>query len=371
MRDDVNKKRLQPEATDTKTSQSKQFNPVIKNTPPLPVIDWGLIKQQPPVLLDTPVDYLPEADVVIITWASAEWAAIEHVFCSSNTSMPYSDRWNHWNGWQKYDKDMPSYSGSSGDNWTYWGLYRLVQIQGKNVLLFKSNTHLDWPGEQYLEAMIYQFIEYVKPQLIISTGTAGGARLQDHEGTVNVVQAGTLYVENKPPSDWPNYTNDWKADWSIIDQETFKKLLFAIPTTESDLESLCEQFNQYYGTDYDLSKLNADNLDMGDSLPQLNNMTPDGIPLLTASTFVVATTSGNYEKFAVVEMDDAIIGKVCLSKGTAFGFVRNISDPIQNADLPLTVQGNWGGTIYDAYGFYTSYNSALVTWAIVTAQLGE
>ena len=62
-------------------------------------------------------------------------------------------------------------------------------------------------------------------------------------------------------------------------------------------------------------------------------------------------------------MDDAIIGKVCDAAGVAFGFVRNISDPVQNASLSAEIQGNWGGTIYDAYGFYTSYNGALVAWA--------
>ncbi|MBD0372585.1 MAG: hypothetical protein ICV60_17205 [Pyrinomonadaceae bacterium] len=368
MTNDVNKNRLQPKTTEAQTTE--QLEPVIENTPPLPVIDWSLINQQAPVLLDTPYDYLPEADVVIITWAGAEWAAMEHVFCTSDTTMPYSDRsTSYWDGWQKYDKDMPTYSGSSDDDWDYWGYYRLVQIQDKNVLLFKSNTHLDWPGEQYLEDLIYRFIDYVKPQLIISTGTAGGARPQDQEGTVNVVQAGTLYVEGKPPSDWPNYTNDWQANWSIIKQGNFTQLLFPIPTTKSDLESLSNQFNQYYGTDYSLSELNALNLDMGASLPQLNDMTPDGTALLTTDTFVVATTSGDYADFACVEMDDAIIGKVCSSQNTSFGFVRNISDPIQNANLPSEVQGNWGSVIYDAYGFYTSYNSALAAWAIVTAQL--
>ena len=112
------------------------------------------------MLLDTPYDYLPEADVVIIGWADAEWAAMEHVFCTSDTTMPYSDNsTSHWDGWQKYDKDMPPYSGSGGDDWDYWGYYRLVQIQDKNVLLFNSNTHVDWPGEQYLEDLIHRFIE--------------------------------------------------------------------------------------------------------------------------------------------------------------------------------------------------------------------
>ena len=72
---------------------------------------------------------------------------------------------------------------------------------------------------------------------------------------------------------------------------------------------------------------------------------------------------------AVIEMDDAVIGKVCKSKNVHFGFIRNVSDPVQNAALPSAVQGNWGSAIYDSYGVYTSYNGALAAWAIIAGQL--
>jgi nucleoside phosphorylase len=93
----------------------------------------------------------------------------------------------------------------------------------------------------------------------------------------------------------------------------------------------------------------------------------DGTPLLTASSFVVGTNSGNLESYACVEMDDAVIGMACAGTAAAFGFVRNISDPVQNAALPSDVQGDWGSAIYNAYGFYTSYNGALTASAILSA----
>jgi hypothetical protein len=76
-------------------------------------------------------------------------------------------------------------------------------------------------------------------------------------------------------------------------------------------------------------------------------------------------TSGTYSLYACIEMDDAVIAQACKTAGTAFGFVRNISDPVQNAALPPKAQGNWGSAIYDAYGFYTSYNGALAAWAML------
>jgi hypothetical protein len=372
MRSEKQPTRLQPQAAEAKTATATtetRFNPVIKTTPALPAIDWDKIGAEAPTLLDSPADELPQADTVIITWAGAEWAALEHVFCSSSSPMPYSDRSkSYWDGWQKYDKDMPEYSGSDGEEWSYWGYYRLAEIQGSKVLLFKSNTHLDWPGEQYLEDLIYRLIDDVSPRLLLSIGTAGGARTTDHLGTVNVVRAGTLYEEDEPSSKWPVYSNDWDADWATIKEKHFKELLFPVPTKKSDLQSLCEQFNKYYGTSYTLAQLNPGNLNMGNAQPHLNDMTPKGTSLLTTSTFVVATTDGNFEKYACVEMDDAVIAKVCDSKQTAFGFVRNLSDPVQNAALPQKVQGNWGSAIYSTYGLYTSYNGALATWAIVNAQ---
>ena len=370
MNDAPNKKRLIPAPTAAQQATAhKKINPVISNTPDLPAVDWSLVGQQAPAPLDSPADDLPEADAVIITWAGAEWAAMQHVFCSSDTAMPYSaGRTSRWPDWQKYDKDLPPYSSQPGDEWTYWGYYRLVEIRGQKVLLFKSNTHLSWPGGQYVEDLIYRLIEDVRPKLLMSIGTAGGARTQDKEGTVNVVRAGTFYVENEPQSEWPNYANEWRADWSIIGADNFARLLFPIPTTESDLESLCGQFNQAYGTEYGLDELNAGGLDMGDPVPQINDLTPAGTPLLTTSTFILGSTSGDYADFACVEMDDALIGKVCSDKGVAFGFVRNLSDPVQNAALPMDVQGNWGGVLYDAYGLYTSYNGALAAWALVNGQ---
>ena len=245
------------------TSES-EFSPKIQNTPALPAIDWSVIGQQAPTPLDTPSNDLPAADVVLLCWAESEWAATEHVFCTSGSSMPYTARnTSTWAGWQRYSKDLQK--GAPSD-WTYWGYCRLIQIGARRVLLFKSNTHLDWPGQSYLEDLIGRFVKDVKPSLILSTGTAGGARTHDHVGTVNTVHAGTLYSQSEPPSAWPTYSNSWAAPWTIIHHQGFARLLFPIPTTQSDLQSLCAQFNQYYKIHYTLGELDAGSLDMGGCL---------------------------------------------------------------------------------------------------------
>jgi nucleoside phosphorylase len=246
----------------------------------------------------------------------------------------------------------------------YWGYYRLVTLGQKNVLLFKSNVHLDETnGQANLEQLVQLFAKSVKPSTVLSTGTAGGARTGDSIGTVNVVNAGTL-LEKGNPSTWPTYGNAWAPAWGLVRSAGLTQQLMAIPTTTADLQSLAMQFNSRYGKNYALTQLNPNNLCNGAPVPAVNNLTP-GTSLLTATSFAVANTSGNYQQFACVEMDDAVIGEACKKVGIAFGFVRNISDPVQNVALPSKDQGLWGEIVYQAYGFYTSYVGALVACAIL------
>ena len=191
----------------------------------------------------------------------------------------------------------------------------------------------------------------VKPRLILSIGAAGGAKPQDHIGTVRAVSAGTLYESGKPASGWPEYKNGWTANGATLGNDKFNQLLFPVPTKESDLQTLASQFNRQYRNDYTLKQLDPDGLNFGDPTPQFDNQTGGGASLLTASTFLVGTTAGTYQNYTAIEMDDAVIAEACAGSCAAFGFVRNLSDPAQSAALPPKVQGEWGGAVYDQYGF--------------------
>jgi len=338
---------------------SKKFEPSINNTPDLPVVNWAGVGKTAPQIMNTP-SQLPKADAVIITWAEAEWAALQHVFCAGNASMPYSKRnTSSWSDWVKCGQSAPSDLG-------YWGYYRLVKTDEHTVLLFKSNAHYAASqGEQNLEGLTNLLIEQVNPSLILSIGTAGGARPTDCVGTVNVVHSDVLYESNQPQTNWPSYSSNWTPTWALLSNSSFKSLLFPIPTTATDLQSIATQFNSFYKTDYPLSELNPSNLNMGASLPAINNLTTPSTPLVTAKSFVVGNTSGNLNSFACVEMDDAIIARTAQGK-VQFGSIRNISDPIQNSALTERFQGHWGEAIYTAYGIYTSYNGAIAAWAVLS-----
>jgi hypothetical protein len=339
------------------------FQPAIADGPPLPVVNYSSVRKSAPTLLSTPTGKLPKASAIVITWANAEWAAMQHVFCSSASTMPYADRsQSAWPGWEKYSSSLPSGAPSG---WDFWGYYRLVEISGQTVLLFKSNTHLDWPGPQYLIALVQLLVREINPKVILSIGTAGGAKPQDHIGTVRAVSAGTLFEVGQLQQNWPVYKNAWKASTAIIATAGFKQLLLPVPTKPADLSALCAKFNHHYGSNYALSELDPNGLNLADSTPQIDIQTGGVASLLTTSTFVVGTTAGNYQDYTSIERDDAVVGEACAASGTAFGFVRNLSDPVQSAALPPKVQGNWGSAVYDAYGFYTSYNGAITTWAML------
>jgi nucleoside phosphorylase len=333
--------------------------------PPLPAVDFALVGRTAPGLPSTSSSALPQAAAVVITWADAEWAAMQQVFCGSGSAMPYSERTRGtWPGWQKFASDLPSGAPSG---WDYWGYYRLVTLGGTSVLLFKSNTHLDYPGAAYLETLTQLLVEQVKPKLIMSIGTAGGAQPADHIGTVRAVSAGALYEPDEPQASWPVYANGWRGSSAILGNAQFSRMLFAVPTHSNDLESFCQEFNQLYKTSYTVAQLDPGGLNLGDATPQIDNQTGSAAALLTTPSFVVGATSGNYQNYAAIEMDDAIIGKALSASKTAFAFVRNISDPVQNAALPAAAQGRWGSAVYDACGFYTSFNGALTAWALLAS----
>jgi len=114
------------------------------------------------------------------------------------------------------------------------------------------------------------------------------------------------------------FSNAWKPNWTLLGSSGFSQLLFAVPTKAGDLASIGTQFNSFYSTSYPLSELNPGGLNMGATVPAINNLTPTGTALVTAKSFVVANTSGNLANFACVEMDDAVIAKAAAGK-TAFG----------------------------------------------------
>jgi len=353
---------------------------------PLPIIDWKRVGQTAPVpingVYDGPGAPLPKADVVVITWTSAEWNAFDHVFLNSNATRYPDDR--EWeSAWHQYSRGVPS--GMTTDNTAapLWGLYRVVDIQASKkktlrVLLFKCDTHLAHPPyASGLEQITGQLIDETGCSWIWSIGTAGGSRETENLGDVIITNAGhiQLKLSENLSSGLNNKTVKGKAFPSTKLFPTVQKHLFfdmATVVTWPVLESMLQQLQQKDSGAKSLTlnelvnpPLNPGNLKQSKILPK------DGQPLLTTDYYYIA--SGNdAAKWSVLEMDDAVIGYVAQQKGTSFCFSRNISDPIvpnkaKGKTIDDSIRGDWSGEIYQKFGFYTSFNGALATWAALTA----
>jgi nucleoside phosphorylase len=345
--------------------------------PPLPVIDWKAFGGKMPVWQAVKNfkngSPLPKADIVIITWTSAEWAAFDHVFCDSQSEMTYyekntwSQRWNLYNrGYSKLlapaDKSKNFTARSPSLVHKSWGSFCMVKLgNGKSAILFKSDLHVSTDGVNIpLIQMMQNILADTKAKLVLTIGTAGGARPQDCLGSVSIADGGHFLLSGEYKAKTFNnktYDSKWKPKTTLLAK--IKNRLMTAPVHMDHLQELAKKIKGGYS----LNKLINDEITPGKIRPKSN---PLRIPVLTTNAFVIGTTDGKYKQYAAMEMDDAVVGMVCDQHKTAFGVVRNISDPVQNATLPFAAQKAWGGAIYAAYGLYTSYNGALCAWAIAS-----
>lgn len=342
--------------------------------PPLPVVDWASIGQSAPEVLTEenwdPQNPLPTADVVVMTWTSAEWAAMDHVFCDSGEEMSYyyyedeswQDKWNFYSrGYDEIEGELPSTAPSLTHK--AWGRFCRVKLPGndKTVLLFKSDMHISTDGQGLpLRSLVQNIIDDSQPALLLTIGTAGGSRNEDFLGTTNITNAGRFDLSGDLAGydfNHKTFSNDWTPQTGLL--KDVQSLLMTTPVTMEELEYLAKQMEGYT-----LSQLINKEITPGFLAPKINVL---DIPVLTTNGYEVGNTSGNYDYFACMEMDDAVIAMISDENNQVFGIVRNISDPVQNADLPEDVQSHWGSVIYKAYGLYTSYNGALATWAVLAA----
>lgn len=355
----------------------------------LPKIDWSLTghPELAPRLLSFPKpepgkiggwldhDPLPKVDVVVMTWTSAEWDALHYVFSNSLEGLPQNPAKNKvWRDkWYPYRRDFYSIyqplwtrrlisavrnrpAGAPALFDERWGSFVLVQVGSKRVLLFKSELHINQDGENLpLVKLIEQIIEECQPNLLLSVGTAGGVRSTDVLGDVVVTNAAKFRCADEFTSARFNGSTYTCGAWvpPALYLKAASRLLMQIE-------------------EYDVLPPTA-HYPKDAILPAKAPRGPDihllpGTPILTTDFFEYGTTTNGLEKEGCcVEMDDAVIAMVCDRSNTSvrYGFLRNVSDPVINGNLPRELQTAWAVVTYQMKGIYTSYNSAIATWAMI------
>jgi nucleoside phosphorylase len=373
---------------------------------PLPVVDWRRIGVNAPLVLDVayagPNAPLPKADAVVITWTTAEWSAFDHVFINSNsTRLPAARDWE--TGWLLYSAEAPvvpppppptvvqptapflavnpSLAKPPGPPPPLWGYYMLIQIETKGeplkVLLFKSNSHLAHaPGFLAVAEMTARIIREAQPRYLYSTGTAGGARPDQKLGDIIVTNCGTIQLKNDINRDYYSLNGktfsctDWFAPEFWINA-TQDYLFFSLANVVN-YPALQALVGQLHAQVLSSNEITLDDLLSSALLPEklrTSQVWPmRNTPLLSTDYYFIAET-GTEEKYCFLEMDDAVLAKVCCEMGVNCSLIRNISDPmvpLNGADgqpLAPEVRQRWSGLIYETYGLYTSVNSVLTTWA--------
>lgn len=354
--------------------------------PPLPVIDWAAIGASAPEVVDlgspskdTP---LPDADVVVMTWTNAEWAAFDHVFVNSGTEARSWDEafQKHWHWRAK--------PGESDDGFHLWGYYRMVRITDaggttRKVLLFKANAHLAYaPYAEGLMQMVELLCAETGCARLMSIGTAGGATLEDKLGDSVLTNSGTVKVE-KPQNtalgiDGKTVTCDTWDPATALFGEIEKKLLFRLSdvVTRDWLDYLLTSAinDPEHGDPSWRGKYTVDDM-MNAAMEGLDHprgLNKRGVPLLSTDYYFIAS-HGDSDQYSTLEMDDAVVGLQAQKMGVEFAFLRNISDPVvpdntcAGDPIPSGLRENWSSQIYSHYGFYSSMNGALLAWATLAA----
>jgi nucleoside phosphorylase len=357
----------------------------------LPPVDWASIGQIPPKTIALgprrPEDRLPAADVVILTWTSAEWSALDHVFLGRGNARNGDD--SDWKkAWLLYTRDSANYTPDTKSG-ALWGWFRLVEIidlskRPWRVLLFKSNSHLahsPWiPG---LSAMMRLILEDTQADRVYSIGTAGGSRTSQKLGDSVVTNCAQFDMQR--PQNCQDADNGalyrcktWYPTTALL-TDAERSLLFKMNqvVTYDALEEILNELKAKHPGDAEVAALQLADL-VDDSIRPEDLGTPrvlplKNVPLLTTDFYYIAGGDGA-NAYSFLEMDDAVIAREAERAGTRYAFIRNISDPVvtrvtQSGKKILDdVRDDWSGLIYNSYGLYTSFNGALATWATLAGE---
>lgn len=335
-------------------------------------IDGGLV----PTRIDPPESWsdsspLPQADVVVLTWTSAEWKALHHVFLGKDVPLPTKKDDQSWrDAWLPYRRDfytviqplwthrlmqgrrnlssgVPSLSRSQ----LRWGSWAMVKVAGRRVLLFKSELHINTDGETLpLRQLVRQILEECQPLLILSTGTSGGVDPDHGLGDVVVTTGAKFHLGDEFGSAGFN-GRTYRSSWTVPQTKLARAEALMMAVDEYSVEPPTDHYEP-------------------DALLRPKPHQPKAIvsdlPLLTTDFFEYGTTSANLHKEGCcVEMDDAVVAMICDERSVPYCFVRNISDPVINSALPRELQVAWAVVTYLGKGLFTSFNSALTVWALI------
>lgn len=312
-------------------------------------IPWpkGLAPQTGPKPKGSGKGPLPRADVLVVTWTVDEGHALSRVLTpgkdSRNDYLPYTHNYAAIS--KKMRPGCPALLAKRlGTFWT-------TTIGKRSVVVFKSDSHMSQDGPQLPNIDVWrQIITEVRPQLVITTGTAGGIGTEVEVGDVVVSPVVRFDCLSK-----------------------FKKQPFALASYSSVPAKAT-----HFATARRLFKANAAQLPKDNPRPpRIIRVAPAALAssVVTTDFFGFDTSDDHYKLQGlgdVSEMGDAVLGLVAKDMAKSaprWLAIRNVSDPQIKADgLTLKQQAAIAAQIYKGFGRWSSVCSAIVCWASIVAE---
>ncbi len=322
-----------------------------------------------------PTDELPRADVAVITWTVAEHRALADALTPGYPAKT----------WYRYTRNYDAYRpkirpGAPADKGRRLGTYFVTKIGKKTVLCFKSELHLnqdsiesqEHPGTATLPVkdLFHQMIQEIQPGCFLTVGTAGGAYSDHCLGDVAVTR-GAKFRLNDEFRNEPFNGKQYRSDWTMPTVRFCDALDLMKPYSQNLVEPAFAPPTKRY-------PFSGKPVPPPENTPHIHLDGLDGIPefhpILTTDFFEFGTSANRLDKEGIaVEMGDAVLGLVADELGSRapnWGVIRNLSDPVINADLPskpraINMQTHWAVWYYETYGYWTSLMGALATWGVV------
>jgi hypothetical protein len=289
---------------------------------------------------------LPRADVLVVTWTVDEGHALSRVLTPGKDSR--NDYRSYTHNFATISKKMRAgcpalQAGRLGAYWT-------TKIGSKKVVVFKSDSHMSQDGPKLPNIDVWrQIINEVKPQLVLTTGTAGGIGKEFEVG--DVVASPIVHFD---------CTQKFKNQ----------------PFHDSHFSSTAVKAKHFKTADT-LFKANEKQLPPDNTRrPKIFKVAPGALTssVVTTDFFGFDTSDDHFHLQGlgdVSEMGDAILGLVANEMGAdapRWVAVRNVSDPQIKAEGTLRDQAKLAALIYKGFGRWSSVCSAIVCWALIAAE---